>query len=233
MILATSTSAFLTLHAAVAAATRAPFQEAFRVTRGIASVGLAAIGFAVMIGARDLAPLAWIVPERGPLAPALIQVALRHFIADALLLAWGARRHGERPRPDLIAHHVLGGIGGGLALALHVAQELYLVLFTSELMPVTTGLSAIGALRGSAALEALGARLRLGVLLGWRLPLWALLAALFVANLASGPDPLRRTALLLCLGLLVPLVALDASWVRKSLRALRRSPGPADADRAR
>lgn len=222
IILVTSTAGFLVLHTIVEPLTRAPFEVAFRLTRGVASVLLTFIGFFMLFYAYSLWPEAWVIQQRDGVAAACITFALGHFVADFFLLAWGRLWHGEPARLDLIAHHALGMVGGSLALYLRVAQELFVLMYTAELMPVTTAMSAIGALRANKALERLGAQLRLVTLLGWRMPMWAVIGVLTVYNLLSGPDPLRATALWLTLLFLSVLITLDVTWIRKSFRALRR-----------
>lgn len=222
MILVLSTVGFLVLHTIVEPWSRSPFEVAFRLTRGVASVLLTIIGFFMLFYAYPLWPDAWVIHQRDGVAAACITFALGHFVADFFLLAWGRLWHGEPARLDLIVHHALGMVGGGLALYLRVAQELFVLMYTAELMPVTTAMSAVGALRSNQTLERLGARLRLVTLIGWRMPMWAVIGTLSACNLMRDPDSLRATALWLTLLFLTVLVTLDITWIRKSLRALHR-----------
>ena len=227
--------ACLALQVLIQRRTGAPFQLAFRLSRGVASIGLAAVGYFALIYWSRLWRDAYLVHESGSLARTLVFIPLGHFAADFVLLGWAYVSHREKPRLDLCAHHGLGVIAGLVVLVYGISQELYLVLFTTEIMPITTAISALGLLRAQPALERLGARLRLLTLIAWRLPLWIAVGVLIFDNLFfRSPDPLRGFGLRIGLFFLVFTLTLDVVWTRATVKALRRMnaqglPAPAKA----
>jgi hypothetical protein len=227
MMLALATAAaVLAIHAGVAARTGLGFADAFKLSRGLASLGLAALGFfALLRWSPAWWATAWVTSSPDPLAVTLVQIPVGHFLGDFALMAWGRAREGSaaRLRPDLVAHHGLGLFAAGTVIAWPIAAPLYLVLFTTELMPVTTALAGLATLRKSRGLTRAAVRGRVLVLLGWRLPLWLWLAVRFFGLWADGAFVGDRRAVYgFSSVFLVIMLGLDALWLRGAVRALRR-----------
>src|SRR4051812_19313524 len=108
--------AVLLVHALIEWRTKAPFHVAFRVTRGVASIVLTAVGFFALVHWSSLWRDAWLVRQDEPLATALVMIPLGHFAADFLLLGWGWATRGSVPRMDLVIHHALGSFAGFVVL---------------------------------------------------------------------------------------------------------------------
>lgn len=196
--------------------------HAFRLTRGIVAGFLALTGFLALVTWRDVAHRMYVATEPDALALALVGLPVGHFVAD-LVIVGRAARHGERPRRDLLVHHVLGLVAALAVLRWPLAAPLYLVLFTTELMPVTTAVTSIGAHRGDARIERLGARARVAVLLGWRLPLWAWVGVMIMRNLTLRDVPPHEVPIYACSAVfLVVTTTLDVVWTRSALRRVRR-----------
>jgi len=214
---------FLALHFAVERRSGEPFKSAFRLSRGLASIVLSALGFFSLVHFSAHAGTVYVLPSPDPLALALVALPIGHFVADFILLAYAFLRDRDRPRFDLIVHHGLGLVAAALTLALPIAAPLYLLLFTTEMMPVTTGLSALGTLRGKPSWERLGARLRLAVLLLWRIPLWLWVGHSIARNLLyAHPAHQARVIYEFSASFLLVTLSLDAHWTLQSLRALAR-----------
>ncbi len=196
--------------------------HAFRLTRGIVAGFLALTGFFALVMWRDVSHRMYVGTAPDPLALALVGLPVGHFVADLLIVGIAARR-GEPARRDLLAHHVLGLIAALSVLRWPPAAPLYLVLFTTEMMPVTTAITSIGAHRGDARLERLGARARVAVLLGWRLPLWTWVGVMIARNLTLRDVPRDELPIYVCSAVfLVVTTTLDVVWTRSALRRARR-----------
>lgn len=223
IVAAAATLLFLLLHAVVARRSRgAEFHVQFKLSRGLASIALTAIGFYALWRWWPLWPQVFLDRHARDSVPyLLVCVVSGHFIADFLLLLWGAWRRRSTPRPDLIAHHVIGL--GMCAVVFHYqfGYVLFAVALTAEIMPVTSGLAALALWRGQAALERLATQLRLAVLALWRLPLWSFILATVAWRMAQG-----ETDSLMALGhrftfVSVALVMLlDIYWTRLCVKSL-------------
>lgn len=215
---------FLVLHAAVAWRARQPFAATFKLARGIASVMLAAIGFYALFHWSELARAGYMGRhDADTQADVLMHFIFGHFIADFILLGWGWWREGARPRPDLVIHHGLGLLAVWVMKHYLIGHALFLVLFTTEMMPVTSGLAAWAALKRNAALERRAQQLRLAVLTLWRLPLWFVIGALMIYNLfVLTAEPLLAVGYRFSLGFLVITLSLDSFWIHQCVQALRR-----------
>ncbi len=226
---------FLALHAVIGWRTRQPFLTIFKLGRGIASLILSAIGFYAIGHWWELAPAGfmgkhWLDMPAG----VLVLFILGHFIADFILLAWGWWREGARPRPDLVIHHALGLFAIWVIVHYSIGHALFLVLFTTEMMPVTSGLAGWAALKNNLALERRAQQLRLAVLVLWRLPLWLVIGGLMITNLFFlTPDPLLAVGYRFSLAFLVITLSLDSFWIKQCIGVLRRwdetHPGAAHA----
>ncbi len=230
MILAVaSTLFFLLLHAAVAAGTRGqPFHVQLKLSRGLATVILTAIGFYALWQWWDLWPQAFLRRHAPGTEPyLLITFVTGHFIADVGLMLWGWLRRESMPRMDLIAHHALG-VGVCIVVFYYgVGHLLFAVALTSELMPVTSGVAAFAPLLKRPALELLDSKLRLAVLLLWRLPLWLVMIIIVVCNMLQGQsDSLIVLAQRITLAAMAIIIVLDSYWVRLCIKNLRDPPSP-------
>ena len=137
-----------------------------------------------------------------------------HFVADFLWLAYGAAAYGSRPRVDLIVHHLLGMVVSFASYRLGIGYAMICVGLISELMPVTTGLHAWGQMRNDGRLENLAARLRLGVLVGLRLPMWIFVLGMVLREMWTAPRPEIDSVYPVAVVTALALIALDLYWSR-------------------
>ncbi|MGH8529848.1 MAG: hypothetical protein ACRETN_08405 [Nevskiales bacterium] len=228
---AASAILFLLLHAAIERQTQDSFLVVFKLGRGIASVMLSAIGFYALFHWWELAPAGFMGRHAGDvLAGLLVQFIFGHFIADFILLAWGWWRARAKPRPDLVIHHALGLAGIAVVNHYMIGHALLLLLFTTEMMPVTSGLAGWAALKKNLQLERQAQKLRLAVLVLWRVPLWFVIGGLMIYNLfVLTPDPLLAVGYRFSLGFLPIVLGLDIFWIFQCLRGLRDAARPRPA----
>jgi hypothetical protein len=218
---------FLALHSTVEKVTGEPFSSAFRLGRGLASLLLTTLGFYALFAYRAAWSTAYVLSAPDAWATQLTMIPMGHFLADFILMGYGLIVAGSKPRKDLCVHHLLGLVAGAATLRYPIAAPQYLLLFTAEMMPVTTGVTAYGAYRGAPWLERLGARLRLAVLVGWRIPLWLWVAAQIGWVVSVGhPSEDQKTIYTVGAAFLVVTLSLDTFWTLQSARALRRVPRP-------
>ena len=211
---------FLLLHAAVARRRR-PFALDLKLSRGVAAALLVAAGVYALIRWFPLWPRGFLTANDGGAAAAIVAFLCGHLVADLVWLAWGARRFGEPPRRDLVFHHLLGLVGCAFAAWLGVGYVLIAVVLTSEAMPVTTGLGAWARVAGNLDLELLAKRLRVLVLLLWRMPMWLFLLAALAASAARGTLPGPPPTLAIAVVAFAVVVALDVYWTRECVAAVR------------
>jgi hypothetical protein len=218
-----STATFLAAHAGVAHATGASFRDNFRLARGLAALLLSVIGFFTLVRWYDFAGSSYTLLTPDPLADKLLMVPFGHFAADFLLLTWGWFTVRERPRRDLIFHHLVGVAAGVATVRYAVATPLYLLLLTTEIMPVTTGISAYGAWAGHPRIERTGAWARLAVLVIWRLPFWSWVGgSTFLHWLYNEGAPDALAAYILAATFSTMTLSLDVYWTYKSWEAVNR-----------
>lgn len=217
---------FLALYTGVARASASrtdDFHARFKLLRGVASVLLTAIGFFALIHWREFWPQCYMTRHTGDtLAYTLLFVLVGHFLADFLLLGYGWTRYRAKPRPDLIIHHALGVFAAGTVMYYDIGHALYLVLMTTEMMPVTGGIAALGALLQRPRLERLGSELRLATLLLWRMPLWIAVGVLCWQSLPNPAEPILAIGYKFSLAFLVLTLSLDGFWIVQCVKALRR-----------
>jgi len=214
---------FLALHFAFAKFTQAPSDLAFRLARGAVSVLLTVIGFFAMIHYRAAARFIYVLDEPDKLALWLALVPVGHFLGDFMFLAYRAIVASDKPRKDLIVHHMLGLTCAAATFSYPIAGPEFLFVHTSELMPVTTGLSALGSYRRSPSLVRVGARLRLGTLLGWRVPVWIWMSVQMVVSIKLlNPSPQVEATYPYTAVFLLMILSLDMFWITQSVRTLRR-----------
>ena len=195
---------------------QAPFHLRLKLSRGLASVALVGVGFYAFFGWLDLWPRAFLAAHgKDSMLYSLIWVFISHFIADFIWLAWGYWKENSAPRQDLVLHHVLGLLAAGLTLYYEAGYAIVMISLTTEMMPVTTGLGAWAELREDAELERLAKRLRLAVLLLWRMPLWLFELVVIVWNLTSQELGDLRIVFYFGLAMAVSFVVLDSWWISR------------------
>lgn len=230
---AASTVLFLAIHLAFHVPTRFSFAVALKLSRGVAALLLVAAGAAALVSHFPHWPQLFLTrPGEDPLILGVCFV-LGHLLADFLWLGYGGFVLGRKQRTDLVLHHLLGVAACAAALYLEMAYTLIAVVLLSEMLPVTSGLVGCAHARADSRLERRAFVLGLGVLLGWRLPLWAFLVAVASWNLWTG-GYLSETRPIYVLALVaLPLVALfDVYWSRAYVAEIRRLtpvPSPAEA----
>jgi hypothetical protein len=150
------------------------FHDTLKISRGLASVFLSILGFISLYFYFSWWEYGFLLrhttPE--PFLEALVYGLMGHFCADFLWLAYGWKKRESQPRMDLLIHHGFGLFVCIYALQTQLAYAIIGVALTSEMMPVTTGIGALGTLFHQKSSEPLANRLRVFVILGWRLPLW-------------------------------------------------------------
>lgn len=219
--------AFLGLHIGLWRWRETNYVLAFRMSRGVAALVLTLLGFAGLVDAWPRRDVGFLY-EHGADDWMLVGVSIAygHLLADMLSMAYGKWGLAIAPRADLVAHHVLGLLAYGISMALGIGHALVLVSLASELMPTCTGLEAWGRHLRWPSWERAGPRLRLWVLLGWRLPLWLFTVGMLVRAhvtdaLAAGMGAIAAFVL----ACLAALISLDIYWVRKCAAAVGRQ-GP-------
>lgn len=225
-----STVICVALHAIVAQTTSLGFAEAFRIARSGAAAALTGLGFYALIHWSPYVTTSYVLEAPDSFATALMGIPLGHFAADFLLMAYGWVTERSKPRKDLVVHHLAALGAAALTLRWSIAVPYYLILLTTEMMPVTTGLSGIGSWLQRRDVILAADRARLGVLIGWRVPFWACVLTGAVLGLwreAAHPDA-PWVYLWAAIFTMVTL-SLDAYWIRKSWLALRRHAREADA----
>ncbi len=210
---------FVLLHVLALARLEPVFPRAFKLSRAAAAVVLTGIGLAALVDAApqweqaflyEHAPGDWM--RQGAL------IVYGHLLADFLWMWVGLRKFQVQPRRDLIIHHLLGMVGFGAALWLHVGYALALITMITELLPVTTGIDAWSKRIAAPALTAAACRARLHVLAWLRIPLWTALLAMVLHVLIRGTPGALLPAFTIAACGLACLVALDAYWLRKCLQ---------------
>lgn len=221
-----SLAVFVLLHARVegrGARLEIPFHRSLRLSRGLVSVLLVAIGFSTLAAYFDMWPRAFLAGHvQGSLPGHLVMVICGHFAADLIWLAWGWIAHDSVPRKDLIVHHLIGGAACGAALYWQVGYLLVAIGMTTELMPVATGLGAWGKVKDSLAIERFAVGFSIASLLLWRLPFWFYALVIFGAGWVQArvPDlpPAVTPIALLVAG---SLVVMDVYWTHQLWASFR------------
>ena len=213
---------FILAHLAVTQVTKLPFREAFRIARAGAAVVLTGVGFYTLYQWLPFASTTYVLPTPDPFATTLVAIPLAHFAADFVLMPMGWFLERERPRPDLLIHHGAAVTTALLTLRFTIAAPLYLLLLTTELRPITTGLSAIGVWLGRPAIDRLGSWARLIVLLVWRVPFWTWIGWGGISGLMTADSFETRAVYFICAFFTAVTMTLDIYWIYKSYKALRR-----------
>ncbi len=204
------------------------FSPALRISRGLGALLLTIAGLICMLANLDLWPRAFVAPvTKGDPSYLPTYLALGHFLADFLWLAYGKLARGEKPRMDLIIHHGAGLVACGLVLSLEMATVLLAVALTAEVMPITSGILGWAGATGNSRLAKIAVRLRLASLLCWRLPLWIFLTVVTVGIVSHASAPENMLFLYrLILVFLAFIILLDLYWSRLCWRNLRRRSEP-------
>lgn len=222
---------FLALHVVLWRTREPDYERAFKMARGVAALTLTAVGFAGLIGALphwnvgflyEHAASGWMIVG--------VSIAYGHLLADFVSMAYGRFVLGKPQRVDLIAHHGLGLLAYGVSMHLGLGHALVLISLASEIMPCCTGLEAWGRHLARPQWEVFAAKLRLRVLVAWRLPLWAAVVTLLVRAVALDTlAPELRAVAWFVLACLAILIGLDVYWVRKCVDAARRRQAKLEA----
>lgn len=217
---------FLGLYALVAGITASrtdDFNLRFKLLRGLASVLLTAIGFYALVHWQEFWRQCYMTRHTGDvLAYTLVLFITGHFLADFLLLGYGWVRHREKPRPDLVVHHLLGVFASWVVMHYDIGHALYLLMMTAEMMPVTSGVAALGALLQRPRMEQLGSELRLAALVLWRMPMWFVVGYLCLQSLEHPAEPILVIGYRFSLAFLVLTFSLDSYWIVQCIKALQR-----------
>ncbi|KAA3606691.1 MAG: hypothetical protein DWQ01_16885 [Planctomycetota bacterium] len=214
------TAFFLILHA-VAMRWESAWPRAFKLSRGMAAFLLTVLGFAALMAGFEHWPQAFLYhhPEDDWMRLGLL-VVMAHLLSDFLWMGVGTYRHGITQRRDLIVHHGVGIVAYAFALHLRVGYALSLVAMTTELMPVTTGLHALGKKMSWDGVVQLSDRARLYLLIGFRLPVWVILFVLVSRVLFLGEPGDLALPFSVALAGTIGLICLDVYWIRKALNNL-------------
>ena len=204
------------------------FHRAFKLSRGVAAILLTGVGvWALAVSfnqtGSDGGPGGW---HAGFLFHHATNDVLRfgmyfvlgHFTSDFLWMLWGRHSYGYEMRADLVIHHGIGLLTYGIALYLNVAYAICLITMVSELMPVTTGLSAWEQHEHNPRLVGFARKARLLVLVWWRGPLWGFLGAALIRAIWMGDVPNGLLPIfILALVCMIALLGLDEFWIRKCM----------------
>ena len=220
--LLTYTSAFLLLHAVFLGSVSPDFHRAFKLSRAIPAAIMSTIGLIVVVVASGHWHQTFLYRHepRVYLADYLMWhgmlVVMGHLLSDFLWMGYGLAVRHIVPRLDLIIHHSVCLAAFSYALWKEVGFALCLIALVSELMPVTTGISAWGQHIGRKDIMELSDRVRLKVLIWWRRPLWFLLAALTARSILSQeiPEGFGLAFGIAAVGF-TTLIFLDKYWIAK------------------
>lgn len=199
------------------------YPQAFRLMRGAVSVVLTLLGFFAVVHWWPIAAAGYVTREADPFAMALAGIPMGHFAGDLLLMIFASMRGLDVTRKDLVVHHLTGMLATALVLSYPIAAPLFLCMFTTEMMPVTTGVVSWAELSGSALWVRRGMWARLATLVLWRAPFWSWSSYLVVRNFfAAGATADQRVVFGWSGSFLMVAFVLDFIWIRKCLKALRR-----------
>ena len=192
-------------------------------SRGVAALLLSAVGFFAICSDLQSWPQAFMYfHSSGGHWESVwywcMHFCLGHFWADLLWLFFGRMKYQIAPRKDLIIHHLIGIIAFSYALHYQLAYPACLITMASELMPVTTGLSAYGQRVQNLKLVKWSNEARLKILVWWRVPLWATMSFLSVIVLVTKDvqPGLLLPYIMATVGFLA-LLFLDRFWIKQCL----------------
>ncbi len=209
-----ATALFVAMHWGAQRWVSTDFGRAFALSRGVAAVVLAAVGIAALADGADRWRTAFIYRQAHDDWMRLgVLVVYGHLIADYAWMAVGRFALGAAQRKDLLVHHLLALVALGLALHLEVGYALALIAMITELLPVTSGLKALGKTIESEALTRAAERSHLQVLAWVRMPLWLALLALVLSVLLGDRGGDLAWAFIVAGCGLVMLITLDSYWI--------------------
>jgi hypothetical protein len=226
-----TTLGFLGIHYAVARGMRRSFKRNLKLSRGIAAAILVTAGTVSAVRWWPLWERTFLTVHPEPLDAWPVALFAGHLAADLLWILGGRVFLDSRVARDLVIHHLLGIAACAAAVVLHAGYAVLGVALVSEVLPVLTGLGALARTWRLENVEHRVLRTSLGVILGFRIPLWIVLGATFCATV-FGPEPpaIHVTAAPIALPALALVTALDLYWVRSYLRILRDFPRRGVAD---
>ena len=199
------------------------YPQAFRLMRGVVSLVLTLLGFFGVVHWWGIAPDGYVTREVDWLAMVLAGIPMGHFTGDLLLMMFASARGLDVTRKDLVVHHITGILATLLVLFYPIAAPLFLCMFTTEMMPMTTGVVSWAELAGSAVWVRRGMWARLATLVLWRAPFWSWSSYLVVSNLVAADCTADQRVVFAWSGsFLMVAFVLDSIWIRKCLKALRR-----------
>jgi hypothetical protein len=177
---------------------------------------LVSLGLAALIDGADHWRSAFVYRhQNGDWMDLALLAVYGHLVADCIWMVAGTLWFGMRIRRDLLIHHGLGLIAFGFALYLHVGYAIALIAMTTEVLPVTTGLGALGKHLNLSSLVDVAERLHFHVLAWFRVPLWSLLLLLTIDVLLDNrADDLYLAFVVVASGLVL-LIMLDLYWIRE------------------
>jgi hypothetical protein len=198
------------------------YPQAFRLMRGAVSLVLTLLGFFALFHWWDIAKDGYVTREVDPLAMVLAGIPMGHFAGDLLLMVFASVRGLDSTRKDLVAHHITGMLASALVLFYPIAAPLFLCMFTTEMMPMTTGIVSWAELAGNRLWVRRGMWARLATLVLWRTPFWSWSAYLVFSNLLAADCTPDQRVVFACSGAFLGVgFVLDSIWTRKCLKALR------------
>jgi hypothetical protein len=219
LFFAGSVTVFTASHWAIQKWVEPEYEDAFKLSRGCAAVLLTGLGIAALIDSAGHWRSAFVYPhEKGDWMRLGLLAVYGHLIADLLWMAIARLRLGIRARGDLIIHHTLGLIAFGFALYLHVGYAIALLTMVAEVLPVTTGLTALGKRINSPTLTDAAERLCLHVLAWLRLPTSGLLLVLTIDVFRGGRAGDLYWVFVVVALALIALITLDLCWIRRCRR---------------
>jgi len=226
-----TTGLFLALHWAIARVARRSFRRNLKLSRGIAAVILVSTGVASAVHWWPLWRDAFLVDHPDPVDAWPVVIFIGHLTADLVWIVAGRVFVDSRVARDLVIHHLLGIVVCAISLALQAGYALIGAALVAEILPVLTGLGALARTWRLENLEHWVLRASLGAIVGFRMPVWLLLAASFV-HTVTGPATTQLQQLVTPIALpgLALVLTLDVYWVRSYLRLLRDFPRRGVAD---
>lgn len=236
-----ATVGFLAVHWAVARRVARSFKRNLKLSRGIAAAILVTTGAVSAVRWWPLWDRTFLTVHGDPWEAWPVAVFAGHLAADLLWILGGRVFVDSRVARDLVIHHLLGIAVCIAAVALEAGYAVLGVVLLSEVLPMLTGLAALARTWGLENVEHGTLRASLGMIVGFRLPLWLFLGATYTATvlgIALGPlagdplgaDSIHRTVAPIVFPGLALVIALDLYWVRSYVRLLRAFPRRGVAD---
>lgn len=226
-----ATVGFLAVHWAVARRVGRSFKRNLKLSRGIAAAILVTTGAVSAVRWWPLWDRTFLTVHGDPWDAWPVAVFAGHLVADLLWILGGRVFVDSRVARDLVIHHLLGIAVCIAAVGLRAGYAVLGVVLLSEVLPVLTGLAALARTWRLENVEHGVLRASLGMVVGFRLPLWLFLGATYTAVvLGTGSPSIHRTVAPIVFPGLALVIALDLYWVRSYVRLLRDFPRRGVAD---